>query len=175
MRKTVIRQYLETGKIVGTHGIKGMVRVQPWSDSGEFLTGFSRFYLDAAGQTVLKALQIRPHGNVVLMAFDGVQTLENAEALRGKILYICREDADLPAGRYFVTDLIGCAVFHADSGEKLGVLSEVSQTGANDVWHVKNDGREYLLPAIDEVIISVKPEKEQIVIRPMKGIFDDED
>ena len=61
------------------------------------------------------------------------------------------------------------------SGEKYGEISEVSQTGANDVWHISSGGREYLLPAIDEVIVSVDPEKERLEIRPMKGIFDDED
>ncbi|MGN0494158.1 MAG: ribosome maturation factor RimM [Acutalibacteraceae bacterium] len=171
----MIKQYLETGKIVGTHGIKGMVRVQPWSDSGEFLTNFKRFYLSADGSEMLKAVKIQPHGGVVLIAFKGVDSVEQAEALRGKTLYISRGDITLPEGRYFIDDLIGCGVFDADSGERYGVISEVSQTGANDVWHIKSGDREYLLPAIDEVIVSVKPEDERLEIRPMKGIFDDED
>ena len=171
----MIKQYLETGKIVGTHGIRGMVRVQPWSDSGEFLTNFKRFFLSSQGDTELQVLKVQPHGGVVLISFKGVDSVERAEALRGKTLYICRDDISLPEGRYFIDDLIGCGVFDADSGNKYGVISEVSQTGANDVWHIKSGDKEYLLPAIDEVIVLVDPENERLEIRPMKGIFDDED
>ncbi len=171
----MIKQYLETGKIVGTHGIRGMVRVKPWSDSGEFLNNFKRFFLSPDGENELKAVKIQPHGGVVLIAFKGIDTVEQAESLRGKTVYICRDDITLPDGRYFIDDLIGCEVFDADSGEKYGVISEVSQTGANDVWHIKSGDKEYLLPAIDEVIVTVDPENETLEIRPMKGIFDDED
>lgn len=171
----MIKQYLETGKIVGTHGIRGMVRVKPWSDSGEFLNNFKRFFLSPDGENELKAVKIQPHGGVVLIAFKGIDTVEQAESLRGKTVYICRDDITLPDGRYFIDDLIGCEVFDADSGEKYGVISEVSQTGANDVWHIKSGDKEYLLPAIDEVIVTVDPENEILEIRPMKGIFDDED
>lgn len=171
----MIKKYLETGKIVGTHGIRGMVRVQAWSDSGEFLTEFKRFFLSPDGEKELKAQKIQPHGGVVLIAFKGVDTVEQAESLRGKILYISRDDISLPDGRYFIDDLLGCEVFDADSGEKYGEISEVSQTGANDVWHIKSGDKEYLLPAINEVIVTVDPENERLEIRPMKGIFDDED
>lgn len=171
----MLKQYLETGKIVGTHGVKGMVRVQPWSDSGEFLTGFKHFYLDEDGEKKLEALKIQPHGGVVLMALRGVETIEAAERLRNKVLFIKRSEAHLPEGRYFIDDLIGCTVYDADSGKSYGTVSDVSKTGANDVWHIASDGKEYLLPAIDEVVISATPEKGEVVIRPMKGIFDDED
>lgn len=171
----MIKQYLETGKIVGTHGIRGMVRVQPWSDTGEFLTNFKRFFLSEDSENELEAVKIQPHGGVVLVSFKGIDSVEQAESLRGKTLYICRDDISLPDGRYFIDDLIDCEVFDADSGEKYGKISQVSQTGANDVWHISSGSREYLLPAIDEVIVSVEPENERLEIRPMKGIFDDED
>ena len=171
----MIKKYLETGKIVGTHGIRGMVRVQAWSDSGEFLTNFKRFFISPNGENELEVLKIQPHGGVVLIAFKGVGTVEQAESLRGKTLYISRDDVSLPDGRYFIDDLIGCEVFDADSGEKYGVISDVSQTGANDVWHIKSGEKEYLLPAIDEVIVKVAPENERLEIRPLKGIFDNED
>lgn len=171
----MIKKHLETGKIVGTHGIRGMVRVQPWSDSGEFLTNFKRFFLSPDGENELKVMKIQPHGGVVLVAFKGIDSVELAESLRGKTLYINRDDIALPEGRYFIDDLIGCGVFDADSGEKYGVISDVSQTGANDVWHIKSGEKEYLLPAIDKVIVKVAPESERLEIRPMKGIFNDED
>lgn len=169
------RKYIETGKIVGTHGVKGMLRVQPWADSGEFLTGFKSFYLDKNGANKLTATSVKPHGNVVLMAVKGVNTIEDAEKLRGKIIYIDRDDITLPDGRYFVTDLLGCKVSDADTGAYLGEITDVSETGANDVWHITRDDKEYLVPAIDEVIVSVDTDNEAVVIRPMKGIFDNED
>lgn len=171
----MLKKYIETGKIVGTHGVKGMVRVQPWSDSGDFLTQFKYFYLDKNGENRLKAESVRPHGNIVLIAFKGVTCIEQAEALRGKVIYLDRKDISLPEGRYFIDDLIGCSVTDADSGSALGTLTDVSQTGANDVWHITKNGKEYLVPAIDDVIVSVDTADSAVVIRPLKGIFDDED
>lgn len=169
------KSFLETGKIVGTHGIKGMVRIQPWSDSGEFLAEFDRFYLDSAGESSVEIKSIQPHGNVVLAKLAGIDTIEQAEQYRGRIIYINRDDVELPEGRYFVEDLIGCSVYAADGQTLLGTLSDVSQTGANDVWHITKEGKEYLVPAIDEVIVSVDTDAARVVLDPMKGIFDDAD
>ena len=171
----MLKQFLETGKIVGTHGIKGIVRVQGWCDSGEFLQQFKYIYTDPEGQNRLQVKSVQPHGNVVLMALKGVDSIEQAEALRNKVIYIARKDVKLDEGRYFVTDLIGCTVRDADTEKVLGKLTDVSETGANDVWHIENEGKEYLVPAIDEIIVSVDVNNGDIVIRPLKGIFDDED
>ena len=170
-----MKKYLETGKIVGTHGVKGMVRVQPWCDSPDFLKQFKKIYTDSNGVNMLTVTSSNPHGNVVLLAIKGIDSIEKAEALRNKVIYIDRMDANLPEGRYFIDDLVDCTVYDADSNKVLGKLSEVSSTGANDVWHIKNDNKEYLVPAIDEVIVSVNVEEGALVIRPLKGIFDDED
>lgn len=170
----MIKQYLETGKIVGTHGVRGMVRVQPWCDSGDFLCSFRTLYTDAGGKNKLKVISAKPHGNVVIMALENVNSIEDAEKLRGSVIYIDRRDTRLPEGRYFISDLLGCGVTHADTGEDLGVITDISSTGANDVWHITRDGREYLVPAIDDVIVTVNPAGESVVIRPLKGIFDHE-
>lgn len=169
----MLKQYLETGKIVGTHGVKGMLRVQPWCDSGEFLCKFKKLYTDENGLNSLDITKSSVHGNIVLLSVKGIETIEQAEKLRNKIIYLNRKDAKLPEGRYFIEDLIGCTVYNTDN-EILGELSDVSVTGANDVWHITKDDKEYLVPAIPQVIISVKPEIKNIIINPMKGIFDDE-
>ncbi len=168
-------RYLEVGKIVGTHGVKGMTRVQVWADSPDFLKQFKYLYTSESGENKLTVLKVQPHGNISLVAFKGVDTIEHAESFRNTVLYIDRKDVKLPEGRYFITDLIGITVFDADSGEVLGEISDVSQTGANDVWHIKKDGKEYLIPAISDVLVNVDIEAEKAVIRPLKGIFDDED
>lgn len=170
-----MKNFLETGKIVGTHGVKGTVRVQAWSDDGDFLKKFKNFYLDKNGEEKLIATSVIPHGTVVLITFKNIDSIEKAETLRNKVIYIDRKDVKLPPDRYFIDDLIGCTVYDADSSGILGTLSDVSQTGANDVWHIKKDEKEYLVPAIDEVIVSVDIENQALTIRPLKGIFDDED
>ena len=170
-----MKKFLETGKIVGTHGIKGMVRVQPWCDSGEFLKQFKKVYTDKNGENALNVTSVQPHGNIVLMAFKGVTTIEQAETLRNKTIFIYRKDVKLPEGRYFIDDRLGCSVFDADTDSLLGEISDISPTGANDVWHITKNGKEYLVPAIAEVLVNVDIENSKVTIKPLKGIFDDED
>ncbi len=166
------KELLEVGKVVGTHGIRGTLRLQPWSDDSAFLQGIKNVYLsDKTGFDIVSA---NPHGNITLLTLKGIDSIEKAESLRNKVLLIRRKDAKIPDGRYFIEELISCRVFDADTNKLLGVISDVSATGANDVWHIKSGDREYLIPAIDDVIVSVDVEAETVVIRPMGGIFDED-
>ena len=173
----MIKQFLEIGQIVSTHGIKGELRVQPWCDSPEFMKKFKTLYFDRDGKTAKKVLSCRPHGNIVILSLEDVDSVEKAQALRNRVLYMNRDDARLKNGQYFIQDLLDCTVVDADDGERVyGVISDVSQTGANDVWHITDkDGNEYLIPAIPPVVIDTDVESGIIQIRPLKGIFDDED
>lgn len=164
------KEYLEVGKVVGTHGIKGALRLKPWSDDSSFLVGVKTVYL--SDKTPLEIVSAKPNGNITILALKGVNSIEEAEKLRNRVLLIKRDDAKIPEGRYFVDEIISCKVYHADTGELLGTLSDVSKTGANDVWHIKNGDKEYLVPAIESVVISVDIDAEKVVIRPMGGIFD---
>lgn len=172
----MLKPFLEIGKIVSTHGIKGEVRVQPWCDSGAFMKKFSVLYLDKKGETAVKIVSCRPHGNVVIMKLEGVDTPEQAARLRSKVLFMDRNDAKLEKGQVFIQDLIGCTVFDADNENKVyGKITDVSQTGANDVWHITDEsGREFLIPVIPSVVLEVDAEHEKVIIRPLKGIFDGE-
>ena len=169
------KQFLETGKITGTHGIKGMVRIQPWCDSFEFLNNFKRFYLDPQGETYLEVLRISPNGNVVIAKFKNVDSIEQAEKYRNKVIFINRDDVELADGIDFIQDIIDCDVYDVDTGANLGKITDVSATGANDVWHIANNGKEYLIPAIDDVVIKTDIDNGKVFIRPLKGIFEDED
>lgn len=168
------KEFLEAGKIVGTHGVRGMVRIDPWADDCDFLKQFKTLYIKG-GNEALNILSLSAHGRIAIAKIKGIETIEEAETLRNETLYIKRDDAKLPVGRYFVDELIACEVFDADTGENLGVITDVSKTGANDVWHIKRDGAEYLVPAIESVIVSVDLESEKAAIRPLRGIFDDAD
>lgn len=172
----MIKEFLEIGEIVGTHGVRGELRVNPWCDSPSFMTKFKTLYFDSNGGCAVQIKAARPHGNIVLLTIDGITTVEEAQKLRGKVLHMKRSDARLPKGSYFIAELIGCDVIDADNPEKVyGTLSDVSETGANDVWHIKNGDKEYLIPAIPDVVIETDIAANKVVIRPLKGIFDDED
>lgn len=169
------KQYLDSGKIVGTHGIKGEVRIEPWCDSPEFLCAFKKLYLDEKGQTFIE-VKSRPHKNITLAKIKGVDTIEAAEKLRGKIIYINRDDITLDEGVNFVQDLIGIEVKDAENGTVYGKLTDVIRTGANDVYEITDsNNKKYLAPVIDEVVEEINVDGGFVLIRPMKGIFDDED
>ena len=171
----MIKEYLEIGKISSTHGIKGEVRIEPWCDEPEFMKKFKVLYFDKKGEKPV-GIRVRPHGHMAIGKIEGVDTVEEASKLRNKVLYMKRSDAKLPEGKYFIAELIDCRVIDADNPEKVyGVISDVSQTGANDVWHIKNDeGKEYLIPAIPPVVIETDVTEGVIRIRPLRGIFEDE-
>ena len=166
-------QFLEAGKIVGTHGLKGEVRVDPWCDSAEFLAKFKRLYYKDG--TELKVISSRPHKNITILHLEGVKDVNAADGLRGRVLYINRDDVKLPKGVYFVQDIIGMRTIDCDTGEEYGEVTDVMKTGANDVYQITKDGKEYLIPAIPDVIVERNIEDGILTIRPMKGIFDDED
>ena len=168
------KQFLDSGKIVGTHGIRGEVRIEPWADSPAFLSAFKTLYLDERGETAIK-VRSRPHKNITLCKIEGVDTIEDAERLRGKIVYINRDDIRLEEGVHFVQDLIGLEVRDFDSGALYGTLTDVLRTGANDVYEITRDGKHYLAPVIDEVVREINIEEGVVRITPMKGIFDDAD
>lgn len=169
------KQYLDTGKIVGTHGIKGEVRIEPWCDSPQFLSEFKKLYLDDKGETFIE-VKSRPHKNITLAKIKGVETVEQAEKFRGKVVYINRDDIILEDGVNFVQDLIGLEVKDADNSTVYGKITDVLRTGANDVYEITDsNNKKYLAPVIDEVIVERNIDNGYVLIRPMKGIFDDED
>ncbi len=168
------KQFLDSGRIVGTHGIKGEVRIEQWCDSPAFLAAFKKLYLDDRGERAIE-VSSRPHKNITLCKIKGVDTIEDAERLRGKVVYIDRDDVKLGEGVHFVQDLIGLEVRDCDTGEAYGEISDVLRTGANDVYEIKRDGKTYLAPVIDEVITEINTDGGYVLMRPMKGIFDDED
>ena len=168
------KDYIESGKIVGTHGVRGGLRVQPWCDSPEFLCQFKNLFLkNSDGYNSVKVKMSKPHGNVVIMELEGVNSMDDAEALRGKVLFIERKALKLEEGQYLISDLMEIEVFDADSGKLLGKISDVSKTGANDVYIVKNEeGKEFLFPAIKECILNVDFKKKKITVHVMDGLLD---
>ncbi len=170
------KQYLEMGKIVATHGIKGEVRVQPWCDDAALLAEMEQLWLDPNGKRAVTIQQGRVHKNIVILKLAGVDTVEAAQLMRNKLLYVDRDVLALDENTYFIQDLIGIGIYDADQPELCyGKLTEVFQTGANDVYEVTDaEGVKRLVPAIPEVVVSTDIEGEKMTIRPLKGLFEDE-
>lgn len=166
-----MKQFLEAGKIVSVFGIRGEVKVQPWCDSPEFLCQFDTLYYKSG--TPVKILRSRRSKNIVVMKIEGVDTVEEAQAIRNRILYMNRDDVELEQGSYFIQDLIGLTVIDADTDKVYGKISDVTETGANDVYHIKSDdGTMYYIPAIPQVIINIDIASEKMIIQPLEGLFD---
>ena len=169
-----MEQYLEIGKVVSTHGLRGELRVDPWCDSLESVCQFKTLYLKK-GETKL-SVSSRPHKTIAIVKAKGIDTIEEAEKLRGKVLYINRSDAKLAPGEYFIQDLMGLDVINIDTNENYGKITDVLKTGANDVYQVTDkDKKDYLIPVIDDVVKEIDINGGKVLIKPLKGIFDHED
>ena len=170
-----MKQFLETAKIVATHGIRGEVRCQYFCDSAEFLCEFEELFLDKNGEKPVLITRAYPHKNVVIMKIDGIDTVEDAQKLIGKTLYMDRDDVELPEDVYFIQDIIGLVVKDIDSGEVYGKISEVYQNGATDVYSIKKEnGTELMFPYIDEVVKKIDIEAGEMLIKPLEGLFDED-
>lgn len=170
----MLKDFIEVGKIVGTHGVRGALRVQPWCDSADFFVGFNYLYLSSDGKQAYKCTRSAAQKNVMLVWLEGIDSVEKASDLRGKVLYVSRKDIKLEDGKYLVQDILGCKVLDAESGQEYGLVSDVFNTGANDIWEIKSGEKEYLIPVIDGVLKSVDVNERIVNITPMKGIFDED-
>ena len=172
----MIKEFLEIGQIVSTHGIKGEVRLNPWCDSPEFVKKFKALYRDEKGNNSFKIVSCRPHGNVAVLKIEGVDTVEDAQKLRNTILYMKRSDINLPEGKWFVSELIGCSVLdYDDNNICYGKIKDIESYTANDVWYIETpDGKEVLIPAIKDVIIKCDVANDVAYIRPLRGLFDED-
>lgn len=169
------KEYLKIGKIVGSHGIKGMMRIECWCDSPQFFCKFKRVFLKETQDSILEIEKASAHKNIALVKFKGFDSIEQAEEMRGTVLYIYRDDAKLPKGSYFIEEILNCKVYDDETKEFYGTIKDISPTGANDIWHIVKDGKEFLFPSVPLFVKNVNVFDETIYINPPKGIFDDED
>ena len=112
---------------------------------------------------------------MVIMAIEGISNIDEAEKLRNTIINIDRNDLKLEKGQYFIQDLIGLKVIDADNDNLYGKITDVFKTGANDVYQVTDGNKNYLVPVIQDVVLDVNIAEGYVKIRPIKGIFEDED
>lgn len=167
------KQFLEAGKLTKTQGLKGELRMQYYCDGPERLDGLKTLYLDK-GKTPVGLVSSRYlKSDVAVVKLAGIDTPEEAQKLIGRTLYLNRDDLALSEDEWFIADLIGLSVEDADSGRVYGKLDEIYQNGSTDVYSLRTpEGKQYLFPAIPEVLIETDLNEGRIRIRPLPNLFE---
>ena len=167
-----MQKRLEVGQIVNTFGIKGEVKVTPFTDDINRFDDLEKVYVKTRREEKLYKVEgVRYHKNMVLLKLEGIENPEQGELLKNAYLEIDREDAiPLEEGQYFIVDLIGLDVY-TDEGKLLGKVDDIYNTGANDIYVVKDElGKQILLPGIKDVIKEVKLE-DKIIVHLIPGLI----
>lgn len=166
-------KYLEIGQIVNTFGIKGMVKVVPFTDDIKRFDKLKNIYISNKNEKKEYEIEeIKYHKNMVLMKLKGIETPEQANALRQSYLLVDREKEEpLEEGVYYIVDLIGLEVY-TDENQLLGNVEDIFNTGSNDVYVVKNkEGKQILLPGIPDVIKNVDLQNKKIIVHLIPGLI----
>lgn len=168
-----MQKKLEVGQIVNTFGIKGEVKVVPFTDDIKRFDELKNVYVKTKKESKqYKVENVKYHKNMVLIKLEGINNVESAETLRNAFLEIDRKDAiPLEEGTYFIADLIGLEVY-TDEGKLLGKVDDIYNTGSNDIYVIKDElGKQILLPGIKEVIKEVLLEQEKIIVHLIPGLI----
>ena len=167
--------YLEVGRAVKSHGVRGEFEMDVWCDTVDDLNRFSTLYTDKKGEEGYVLNRVRPHKSRALVTLEGIDSIEDFEKrIKGKILYGFRDEYGLEEGQYFIAELEGCEVYDEKNPDTVyGVLTEVSNYGAGDIWHIVSGDKETLAPCIQGFIGTVDLEAGTVGINPTEGIFTD--
>ena len=168
-----MEEYFEIGQIVNTSGLKGEIKIKPFTDDITKFNDFKTIYVSVKKELKeFKIEKVRFSKNMVFLKLEGIDTIEEAENYRN--LYIKRKrdkDEELEKDTYYIVDLIGCRVY-TDDQKELGEVIDVFSTGSNDVYVVKDNlGKQVLLPAIKEVIKNVDIENRTIIVHLLEGLI----
>lgn len=163
------------GKVINTHGIKGELKILRLSDNPERFNPGNRLYIfpiEGSPQEIIIESQ-RYHKQYDLIKFVGYENINEVERFKNASLKVSMDELDeLEEGQYYYHEIIGCEVFII-KGEKIGIVSDIFTTGANDVWTIKQaNGKEVCIPYIDDVVKSINIGEKKILIEPMEGLLD---
>lgn len=164
-------EYLECGKICAPHGVRGVLKVEPWCDSPSVLARAKAVYLKSTdGYRKLPVLTASVSGAYVLLSVDGISSREEAQAYKNTVLHLHRSEIPVPKGAMLIADMIGLPVTDLDTGRLYGTLSEVTDGVKYKLYTVKTEGGEVILPAVPEFVKEIS--EEGIKITPIPGFFD---
>jgi len=167
-------EFLEVGKIINTHGLRGDVKIVTWTDYPEDFEEIERVYIRRkTGDEMLNITNVKYQKNNIIVKFKEIADINEAEKYKNLVVYADREDLpELEEGAHYIADLIGLMVVDED-GEIIGELVDVFNTGANDIYDVKRAGKKnLLLPVIDEVVKDIDLENKKITVHVMEGLDD---
>ena len=168
-----MEEYLEIGQIVNTFGIKGQVKVVPFTDDITQFDTLKQIYIEKRKNLELFEIEkSNYHKNMIILKLKGIDTPEQAESLRNCYIKINRKDArKLPEGTYFIVDLIGLDVY-TDEEKLLGTLEDIYNAGSSDIYVVRtSEGKQILLPAIKDVIKKVDVENKKVIVHIIEGLI----
>lgn len=169
-----MEKYFRVGVIANTHGIRGEVKVYPTTDDINRFKKLKKCILDTGKEYIdLNIESVKFFKNMVILKFKEYNNINDIECYKGKDILVSRDNAvKLEKGEYYIADILGAKVILED-GSEFGVLEDVMQTGANDVYVVKTlDNREVLLPKIDECVKKLDIENKIVTVHIMKGLLD---
>lgn len=171
-----MEMFLQVGVISSTHGIRGEVKVFPTTNDPNRFKKLKKVWLDTGKERLeLEVQGVKFFKQFVIVKFKGIDNINDIEMYKGKSLLVTREDAvELQEDEYFIADLIGMEVFTDEDTEVFGVLTDVIETGANEVYVVKSEKYdEVLIPAIRECILDVDVENRRMRVHLMKGLVEE--
>lgn len=169
-----MEKQLQAGVITSTHGIRGEVKVFPTTDDAQYFRELKKVYLDTGKEQIpLEIEHVKFFKQFAILKFKGIDNINDIEKYKGKSLMIDRDDASpLGEDEYYIGDMIGMDVYTDDPAEHFGVLRDVLETGANDVYIIDSDRHgEVLVPAIRQCILRVDTEKNEMHIHLMEGLL----
>lgn len=160
------------GKIVNTHGVKGEIKLYPFSDDLDQFEDFEYFYLEGEGKSKFIIQSTRVHKNMVLVKFKGFDDINKVIELVGKNVYIERKDVPDDGEGHYIVDLIGCEIFD-DQGEFVGHLEDVLQNSAQDLYVIRkvSDNQTFYLPVVDEFVKKIDIVNRKITVHLIEGIM----
>ena len=159
------KAFIDAGRIVNTHGVAGEVKIEVWLDSPQFLKRCGRLYLDG---TALEMESARAQKDFLLVKLRGVEDVNAAMPLKGRVVQIAREDAKLPRGAFFIQDILGASV-RDEEGREIGKLTDVLERPASNIYVVQGE-REHLIPAVPEFVRGTDVENGIITVHLIEGM-----
>lgn len=178
-KESVMKEYLEIGQFVNTHGVKGDLKLEVWADSPQSLTGLKKIYRETKdGYREYEISRVSVFKEFLLCHIAGIDDIDDALPFKGKTMLARREDIPLPEGGHFIADLIGLDVYDYDSGIRYGRVTDMYNRGASDIYVINTGKDEVMVPAVGEFVREIHIEdgdgkKAGIYLRPIKGMFDE--
>lgn len=167
-----MEKFLEIGRIINKRGIKGELKIEHYSNSEKDFFDYDRVFLSKDGVDERKIESCKPYKGFVYLKLSGINTPEEADLVRGKYLYVDRDDIELDDDEILIADLVGLDVIDANNGKIYGKIKDVVNYGRYDTYIISNGIMEYMLPAVDEFIDNIDLSK-GVFVTPIEGLFDE--